>query len=119
MDTREQHLPATTTSPLLTPTRRFVMAWAVMVGGLVGFWCCRPWLGTRAFNYGQLAVLMLTWKIASLLCLPPEAWARFTPPQVAGLLLLDRDAAEAVSRRASGPPPAPQCPRFTGFCSMY
>ncbi len=50
-----------------------------MVGGLVGFWCCRPWIGTRAFNFGQLVVLMLTWKIASLLCLAPAAWARFTP----------------------------------------
>src|SRR5262245_40366439 len=64
---------------LRTPLSRFVVAWAVMVGGLAGFWCCRPWLGTRAFNYGQLAVLMATWKIASLLCLPSRAWARFTP----------------------------------------
>jgi hypothetical protein len=61
------------------PTRRVVTAWAVMVGGLVGFWCCRPWLGARAFNYGQLAVLLATWKVASLLCLPPGAWRRFTP----------------------------------------
>jgi hypothetical protein len=49
-----------------------------MVGGLVGFWCCRPWLGARAFNYGQLAVLLATWKVASLLCLPPDAWPRLT-----------------------------------------
>jgi hypothetical protein len=26
---------------------RFVLAWAVMIVGLVGFWCCRPFLGTR------------------------------------------------------------------------
>jgi hypothetical protein len=71
--------PATT--DLRTPLSRFVVAWAVMIGGLAGFWCCRPWLGTRAFNYEQLAVLMATWKIASLLCLPPRAWARFTPPR--------------------------------------
>jgi hypothetical protein len=64
---------------LRTPLYRFVVAWAVMIGGLAGFRCCRPWLGTRAFNYGQFAVLMATWKIASLLCLPSEAWARFTP----------------------------------------
>jgi hypothetical protein len=50
-----------------------------MVGGLAGFWCFRPWLTPPAFNYGQLAVLMATWKVASLLCLPPAAWARFTP----------------------------------------
>jgi hypothetical protein len=60
-------------------TRRYVLAWAVMIGGLIGFWCCRPWLGTSAFNYGQVAVLMVSWKIASLLCLPPGAWPRLTP----------------------------------------
>jgi hypothetical protein len=59
--------------------RRFVMAWALMVGGLIGFWCTRPWLGTSAFNYGQFVVLLVTWKIASLLCLPDQAWSRFTP----------------------------------------
>jgi hypothetical protein len=58
---------------------RIVLAWTVMIVGLAGFWCCRPFLGTRAFNFGQLAVLLLTWKIASLLCLPPNDWARFTP----------------------------------------
>jgi hypothetical protein len=61
------------------PLHRFVLAWTVMVGGLVGFWCIRPFLGTSAFNYGLLAVLLLTWKIASLLCLPKQAWSRFTP----------------------------------------
>jgi alginate O-acetyltransferase complex protein AlgI len=49
-----------------------------MVGGLAGFWCCRPWLGTSTFIIGQIVVLMASWKVASLLCLPPEAWARFT-----------------------------------------
>ncbi len=67
------------TTELPAPLHRFVLAWAVMIGGLVGFWCCRPWLGTSAFNYGQFVVLGATWKIASLLCLPPRAWARFTP----------------------------------------
>jgi hypothetical protein len=57
-------------------TSRFALAWVVMVGGLVGFWCCRPWMGAKAFLYGQLAVLLVTWKVASLLCLPPEAWGR-------------------------------------------
>ena len=64
---------------LHAPLHRFVLAWAVMVGGLVAFWSCRPLLGTRAFNFGQLAVILGTWKVASLLCLPPRAWARFTP----------------------------------------
>jgi Membrane bound O-acyl transferase family len=74
----EAHQGAAATS-VRAPLHRFLLAWAVMIGGLVGFWCCRPWLGTSAFNYGQLAVLLLTWKIASLLCLPHQAWARFTP----------------------------------------
>ena len=49
-----------------------------MIGGLVGFWGCRPWLGLKTFNYGQMAVLLLSWKIASLLCLPSAGWARLT-----------------------------------------
>jgi Membrane bound O-acyl transferase family len=60
------------------PLHRYVLAWALMVGGLIGFWSCRPWLGTRVFNYGQLVVLMVTWKIASLLCMTPRDWARMT-----------------------------------------
>src|SRR5262249_1171046 len=60
------------------PLHRFVLAWTVMVGGLVGFWCIRSFLETSAFNYGLLAVLLLTWKVASLLCLPKRVWPRFT-----------------------------------------
>jgi Membrane bound O-acyl transferase family len=74
-----QAYPLTATTDLPVPLRRFVLAWAVMVGGLVGFWCIRPWLEKSAFNYGQFAVLLATWKIASLLCLPTQAWSRFTP----------------------------------------
>src|SRR5439155_9077795 len=51
MDTRGRARPARPTTRLPTPMRRFVLAWAVMIGGLVGFWFCRPWLGTKAFNY--------------------------------------------------------------------
>jgi alginate O-acetyltransferase complex protein AlgI len=54
------------------------MAWALMIGGLVGYWCCRPWIGDWAFNIGQLIVMMVTWKVASLLCLPADEWSRFT-----------------------------------------
>jgi hypothetical protein len=49
-----------------------------MIGSLVGFWCCRPWLGVRAFGFGQLAVFLVAWKMASLLCLPRGAWSRLT-----------------------------------------
>jgi len=79
MNTLPEAQPTMRTSELSAPLHRYVLAWGVMIGGLVGFWCCRPWMGTRAFNYGQLAVILGTWKIASLLCLPPQAWARFTP----------------------------------------
>src|SRR5262245_1370019 len=74
----QAHRPVPTTE-LPVPLRRFVAAWALMVGGLAAFWCARPWLGTTAFNYGQFVVLLVTWKIASLLCLPKAAWSRFTP----------------------------------------
>jgi Membrane bound O-acyl transferase family len=67
------------TQPQPTPTHRYMIAWALMVGGLLCFWCCRPWMGSMAFNVGLLIDFMATWKIASLLCLPPGAWARFTP----------------------------------------
>src|SRR3954471_2042864 len=63
-------------------TCRVVLAWTIMLGGLVGFSCLRPRLGDRAFGYGQLAVLLATWKVASLLVLPPESWSRFTPPRL-------------------------------------
>ena len=78
-DTRGRVRPTMSSTQHPAPLYRYILAWAVMVGGLVGFWCCRPWLGTRAFNIGQVVVLLVTWKVASLLCLPPEAWARFTP----------------------------------------
>jgi Membrane bound O-acyl transferase family len=71
--------PAEPTTQVSAPLHRYVLAWAVMIGCLAGFWCCRPWMGTRAFNFGQLAVLLATSKLASLLCLPRQAWARFTP----------------------------------------
>jgi len=50
MDTRGRAGPARPTSRQSTPTRRYVLAWALMIGSLLGFWCCRPWLGTRAFQ---------------------------------------------------------------------
>jgi Membrane bound O-acyl transferase family len=67
------------TTGLRVPLYRYVAAWTVMVAGFAGFWCIRPWLSTRAFIFGQAAVLWATWKVASLLCLPSAAWARFTP----------------------------------------
>jgi hypothetical protein len=37
-----------------------------------------PGVVVIVFNLGQLAVLLVAWKIASLLCLPPDAWSRLT-----------------------------------------
>jgi hypothetical protein len=79
METAEERRPAVFGHRRSAPARRFVLAWVLMIGSLVGFWCCRPWLGVRAFGYGQGAVLLVTWKIVSLISLPREAWARLTP----------------------------------------
>jgi hypothetical protein len=60
-------------------TSRFLLAWIIMVAGPVGFWYSRPWMNPVSFDAGQIAVLILAWKIASLICLPRADWARFTP----------------------------------------
>jgi hypothetical protein len=60
------------------PTHRVVIAWILMIGSLVGFWCCGPWLGDRVFRFGQFAVFLVAWKVAALICLPPAEWARLT-----------------------------------------
>ncbi len=44
---------------LSVPLRRFVLAWAVMVSGLVGFWCLRPWLSTSAFTRTGLTLQLI------------------------------------------------------------
>src|SRR5271165_272186 len=64
-----------------TPTYRLALAWALLVVGIGSFWCCRPWLPPTAFALGQVIALMLSWKVASLLCLPSGEWSRFTPPR--------------------------------------
>ena len=79
METLGQARSAVPANRRSAPSRRVVLAWALMIGTLVGFWCLRPLLGIKAFSFGQLGVFLLIWKIASLLCLPPGAWARFTP----------------------------------------
>jgi alginate O-acetyltransferase complex protein AlgI len=61
------------------PLWRYVLAWTVMVGGLAGVWGGRPWLDATTFIWAQFVVLLVTWKFASLLCLPPGTWPRFTP----------------------------------------
>jgi alginate O-acetyltransferase complex protein AlgI len=58
--------------PLATvPVARLILAWSVMLGGLVGYWAVRPWCGAFAWTEGTAAVLFVTSKIATLLCMPP------------------------------------------------
>src|SRR4051794_15871213 len=63
-------------------TTRYALAWAVIVIPLAGVWCCGPWLDARAFAPAQVAALLVSWKVASLICLPAEAWARLTAPRL-------------------------------------
>ena len=118
MESREHPPPAMPQTLFTTPTRRFVLAWIVMVGGPVGFWCCRPVLGTRAFNYGQLAVLLVTWKIASLLCLPPAAWRasrRSGCSPIASGSGCSRSSFSRVNKR----PPVRPCRQFAASSRTY
>ena len=126
MGIRMRASPATPNATLPAPTRRFVVAWAVMVGGLVGFWCCRPWLDSRAFNYGQVAILLVTWKIASLLCLPPAAWTRLTPLRLlAYCLWIGMQPKQfLVGQRTAADAPLPTVSGFllnvlTGACLLW
>jgi hypothetical protein len=62
-------------------TVRLALAWALLVVGIGSVWCCRQWLSPTAFAFGQVIALMLSWKVASLLCLPSSEWPRFTLPR--------------------------------------
>jgi hypothetical protein len=64
--------------PATVPTRRYVVAWVVMTVSLLGYWCCRPLLWPTVFRWGQIVVLMASWKVATLLILSPAGWARLT-----------------------------------------
>lgn len=68
-------------------TTRLLLAWCVMIGPLALFWACRPLLSESVFDYGQVPLLLGTWKVASLLCLAPEAWARFSWPRFLAYLV--------------------------------
>ena len=62
---------------------RLAAAWAVLLGGLVGYWLVRPLFGSAlAWTEGTAAVLFASSKLASLLCMPPAerrrlGWGRF------------------------------------------
>jgi alginate O-acetyltransferase complex protein AlgI len=61
---------------------RLGIAWAVLLGGLVGFWCLRPSLTALAWVDGSFAVLFVSSKFATLFCMRPDSrrrlsWGRF------------------------------------------
>jgi alginate O-acetyltransferase complex protein AlgI len=65
------------TQPLSSPDQQrtiplpnLLVAWAVLTGGLVGFWCVRPWFTGLAWGNGSYVVLYITSKVATLVCLP-------------------------------------------------
>ncbi len=91
------------------PLYRYILAWALMVGGLAGFWCCRPWLGTRTFNIGQALVLGRLVE-GGLAALPAARGVGSVHSlEVSGLLRLVGDAADAIPQgsadHARGPVP--------------
>jgi alginate O-acetyltransferase complex protein AlgI len=75
----------TTAIPLQRRTvsaARLLVAWIVLLGGLVGFWLIRPSFPAPAWTDASLGVLFVTSKVATLLCLPAGdrrrlSWGRF------------------------------------------
>jgi alginate O-acetyltransferase complex protein AlgI len=59
------------------PAARLAVAWTIMLGGLVGYWCVRPlFASVLAWTEGTAAVLFASSKFATLLCLPPAERSR-------------------------------------------
>jgi hypothetical protein len=75
--------PSPTLTPQCTvPPSRLLIAWTVMLGGLVGFWCLRPYFTAVAWGNGTAGVLWATSKFATLGCMSIYdrrrlSWARF------------------------------------------
>jgi hypothetical protein len=64
------------------PMSRLLFAWTVMLGGLVGYWCLRPYCPAVDWTNSTFVVLWVTSKIATLVCMPPDnrrrlSWGRF------------------------------------------
>jgi alginate O-acetyltransferase complex protein AlgI len=86
------------------PAAPLLLAWIVLLGGLVGFWCCRPFFSPLAWAELTAAVLFVTSKVATLLCMPPDerrrlGWGRFVaylfwPGMQPGHFLPERKPAE-------------------------
>jgi alginate O-acetyltransferase complex protein AlgI len=75
--------PRTPTHQHTVPTSRLVIAWAVMLGSLFGYWAVRPlFSGVMAWTEGTAVVLLVSSKVASLVCMPGDdrrrlSWGRF------------------------------------------
>jgi alginate O-acetyltransferase complex protein AlgI len=65
------------------PVARLAVAWTIMLGGMVGYWCLRPlFVSVLAWTEGTGAVLFVSSKLATLVCMPPAerrrlSWGRF------------------------------------------
>jgi len=75
--------PAKSTRQATVSTPRLLIAWTVLLGGMFGFWCLRPWYSAVAWMDAATLVLAVTSKIATLICMPPDdrrrlSWGRFT-----------------------------------------
>jgi alginate O-acetyltransferase complex protein AlgI len=69
------------------PLSRLALAWAVLLGGLVGFWCVRPYCPALVWVIGQGVVLYVSSKIATLICLPPDERRRLSWDGLAAYLV--------------------------------
>jgi alginate O-acetyltransferase complex protein AlgI len=69
------------------PLPRLALAWSVMLGGLVGFWCTRPFLGPIVWTFGEAGVLFASSKFASLVCMPPDDRRRLNWDRLVAYLL--------------------------------
>jgi len=60
------------------PAARLLIAWTAMLGGMVGFWCVRPYFTPLVWGNATAGVLWVTSKFATLVCMPPGDRRRLT-----------------------------------------
>jgi alginate O-acetyltransferase complex protein AlgI len=63
--------PARSATPAELSPVRLLVGWAILLGGLVGWWFQRPFFDVPTWTNLSLAVLFVTSKIATLICMPP------------------------------------------------
>src|SRR5438128_415303 len=68
-------------------TTRYLVAWIVLLSGMVGFWLVRPWF--EPIDWVRLAMLglFLTSKFATLWCLSTTEWAAMSWRRLIAYLL--------------------------------